>query len=171
MKDSENIVKENKLIAYQLLNQSNLKRSIFLEGIIILEMIMDNIISTYFFCRQLENKIEISEKAIEFDKFILSDFKYGRKVDILKKCGVISEEKVKELIEIGEMRNTAAHSIDIKIDTDVATWIKGKKQKELIRIDETYIKEFKEKFSECYAYLMLKLLSLYNPHKDYFKIE
>jgi len=171
MRDLETIMKETKSFAYQLLNKPDLKRSVFLEGIIHLEIIIDNIILSYFFGYPLHDKIKISDKVGDFSKSILNDFTYRKKVNILKICGIISPEKGAELVDIVEKRNLAAHSIAIQLTPDLTGWIKGRKQKELKKIDDTFIEEYKKNFSECYAYLMVKLLSLYNPNREDLKIE
>ncbi len=62
MTDLETI-KEYKSLAYQVLNKPDLKRSVFLEGVILLESIIDNIILDYFFDRPLDDEIDISDRG------------------------------------------------------------------------------------------------------------
>lgn|GEM_PF-5819591 len=49
MKDLETIMKEYKLVAYNLLNKPDLKRSVFLEGLIYLDNLINFIIFILFF--------------------------------------------------------------------------------------------------------------------------
>ena len=102
MKNLETIINETKLFAYQLLGKPLLTRSVFLEGTIQLEIIMDNLILAYFFSYLSQDKIEISDKAKDFSMCILNDFGYRKKVDILKSCKIIDSEQEKKLRAIGE---------------------------------------------------------------------
>ena len=175
-------MKENELVAYNLLNKPDVKRSIFLEGVILLEMLIDNIILTYFFSYPKEGKLHLTDHAKDFEKDIFYnpefDLGYNKKIKLLKLCGVISSTKFKELEKIGSDRNKAAHRMGMQINREVTGWFKGSEKErkstksitELITTDDD-VEEYKKKCSECYAYLMVKILSLYNPHREDFKIE
>ena len=162
MTDLETI-KEYKSLAYQVLNKPDLKRSVFLEGVILLESIIDNIILDCFFDRPLDDEIDISDRGEKFSKYILNEFSYRKKLDVLAGCEVMSREKIKALRKIGEDRNMAAHQISITLPiggTDITMWFKGKKQRKTIEINDAFIVDYMERVSECYAYLMAALLSL-----------
>ncbi len=156
--DLETITRETKLVADQLLNRPDLKRSVLIEGVIHLEIIIDNI-------------IEISDKVDNYNKFLIQDFNYAKKIEILKKCGIINNEKAGKLNKIRDHRNMAAHNISLLLGKNLTGMIKRKKQKEFIIIDDCFIEEYKKTFSECYSYLMIKLLSMYNPYREDLKIE
>ncbi len=106
---------------------------------------------------------QIGERIIS--KYVLNDFSYMKKLYVLGGCEVISREKINALRKIGEDRNMAAHQISITLPiggTDITMWFKGKKQRKPIEISDTFIVDYIERVSECYAYLMVALLSLKN---------
>ena len=166
MRDGE----EYKSLAYQVLNKPDLKRSVFLEGVILLESIIDAIILDYFFDRPLDDEIDISDKGYDFNKYILNDFPYKKKLDILEGCKIISTEKIKALRKIREDRNRAAHQISLPIGGgDITGWFKGRKQRKLIEINDAFIEDYKKRVSECYADLRVALLSLNNRNRGNLK--
>ena len=151
--------------AYQVLNNPDLKRSVFLEGVILLESIIDGIILDYFFDRPLDDEIDISDRGYAFSRRILDDFSYNKKLDILEGCKIVSREKIKALRKIGDDRNRAAHQISITLPingNDITLWVKGKgrKQRGVIKINDASIEDYKKRVSECYADLMVALDSL-----------
>ncbi len=154
---------EYKSLAYQVLNNPDLKRSVFLEGVILLESIIDSIILDYFFDRPLDDEIDISERGYAFSRCIFNEFSYNKKLDILEGCKIMPREKIKALRKIGEDRNRAAHQSSITLPisgNDITLWVKGRKQRGLIEINDAFIVDYKKRVSECYADLRVALDSL-----------
>lgn len=163
---------EYKSLAYQVLNKPDLKRSVFLEGVILLESIIDTIILDYFFDRPLDDEIDISDRGYDFSKYILNDFSYKKKLDILEGCKIVFTEKIKALRKIGDDRNMAAHQISISLPiggTDITWWFKGRKQRKTVRITDAFIVDYIERVSECYADLRVALLSPNNRNRGNLK--
>lgn len=182
MKDLETRMKELAFYADNLLSEPNIitNRSIFVEGVIHLDYLINHIILHYFLGYLKEGKLHLTDHAEDFEKNIIYnpafDFTYNNKIELLKSCGVINnKDKYNELKEIGSDRNKASHRMSIHFGKDVAGWFKGSRkgmyQKKLKSIEEVTItdkdvEEYKKKFADCYAYLFFKDLYLRTDKED-----
>lgn len=180
MKDPETIMKEHKLMEYNILNNPDPKRSVFLEGLMDLEILINHIISVYFFGYREGGKVRLTDPAKDFEKNLLYKpwFGYKRKLELLKNCELISPTKFNELKNIGEERNKAAHRRSMQINEEISGWYKGshkeRNQKKSIGeliINDDDVEQYKKKCADCYAYLMVKVISLYNPDREDLKID
>lgn len=134
MKDLETRMKKLASSAYDLLSNSNINinRSIFVEGVIHLDYLINQIILDYFFGYLKEGESHLTDHAEDFEKNIIYDpdfdFTYNKKIRLLRSCGVISKTKFKELEKIGSDRNNASHRLGIHFGKDVTGWFKGSRK-------------------------------------------
>lgn len=176
MKNLETRMKELAFSAYKLLSipNININRSIFVEGVIHLDNLINYIILYYFFGYLKEGKIYLTAHAKDFEKNVLYnsdvDFEYNKKLELLKRCRIITKPKFNELKKIGEDRNKAAHRMGMHFGGEVNGWFKGSEKErkstksitELITTDDD-VEEYKKKFADCYAYLFFKVIYLRSP--------
>jgi hypothetical protein len=104
-------------IAYQLIDEMTLSREnvIIIEAIIQLEILIDAIIIIHFFkYPSTENTLHPSYK--HFEKHILKQYRYGKKVELLKKCGLIDATLNEKLINLGKFRNDISHTTSFNYD-------------------------------------------------------
>ena len=110
MTNRDQIINEALDIAPRLINENlfGSEKAIIVEAIIQLEILIDAIIIIHFF-KIPPPKTDLYTSQEHFKEYILKQYNYGKKIELLKKCGLIDTNLITELKSLGKLRNKISH--------------------------------------------------------------
>lgn len=178
MANLETRIKRTEDVIYQRLKHANPNRSVFVEGCIYLENIIDILISERFSIYPEDGGVKnFNHKRFckvkkNFKNGELYKSKFYTKIELLEHLRIISEEERIKLHEILNDRNDASHAMDMQITKKVTIQFKRNtkeinKQRPIQKliVTDDDVEQYMKKCAKWYAYLLFKGIS-----KEHLKI-